>query len=160
MLWCLNDFIDCKVLVFVFTKCPCCLNIVFRNYQDSINLQAKCDSLFSPSQDSSRKQIISELLHFKDAELLHCTFFKSPKSLWHLSDKFSLDTGYTLGVCFWLFKHHVIINHSYSTGILWSSQWHSCLNRYLQMSSHQGVAAIVLRRCKACSIVIQLAFGF
>lgn len=51
-----------------------------------------------------------------------------PKSLWHPSDTFSLDAGYTLGVCFWWFKHHVIINHRYSTGILWSSQQHSCLS--------------------------------
>lgn len=45
-----------------------------------------------------------------------------PKSLWHPSDKFSLDAGYTLGVCFWWFTHLVIINHHYSTGIFWSSQ--------------------------------------
>lgn len=83
-----------------------------------------------------------------------------PKSLWHPSDKFSLDAGYTLGVCFWWFKHHVIINHHYSSGILWSSQWHSCLSRSLQVSSQQGVAGIAPGRQKACSVIIHLALRF
>lgn len=77
-----------------------------------------------------------------------------PKSLWHPSDKFSLDAGYTLGVCFWWFKHHVIINHRYSTGILWSSQQHSCLSCLIP------AGVIPPGRWKACRVIIHLPLGF